>query len=78
MSFIDTFNYSRQHLKISINNSLGFNLLSTFTPEIINRAAFCRLMGFDQNKFFRMEKRVGFERSVKHFRDLALKAKEVK
>ncbi|HHQ6629531.1 TPA: hypothetical protein ACSTL1_000948 [Serratia fonticola] len=61
-------------MKISINDSLGFQLFQHFTPEVINRSALCRLMGFDENQFHRYEKKNGFERAVKHFKELAKKA----
>ncbi|KXJ03907.1 hypothetical protein AN414_24760 [Serratia marcescens] len=62
-------------MKITINDSLGFGLYSSVTPDIINRSALCRIMGFDDNRFHRHEKRHGFERTLKHFIAEARKAK---
>ncbi|MDF8316508.1 hypothetical protein [Serratia marcescens] len=62
-------------MKITINDSLGFNLFQHFTPEIVNRSALCRIMGFDDNRFHRHEKKNGFERALKHFIAEARKAK---
>lgn len=63
-------------MKISINDSLGFQLFQHFTPEVINRSALCRLMGFDENAFWRAERKLGFERAIKHFKEQAKKAKQ--
>ncbi|HGM6674520.1 TPA: hypothetical protein ACKQGF_003693 [Serratia marcescens] len=61
-------------MKISINDSLGFNLFSSFGADVINRSALCRIMGFDDNSFHRYEKKNGFERALKHFIAEARKA----
>ncbi|EMB7754335.1 TPA: hypothetical protein R4193_004253 [Serratia marcescens] len=60
-------------MRITINDSLGFGLYSSVTPDIINRSALCRIMGFDENAFWRAERKLGFERALKQFKEKAKK-----
>ncbi|MGP2855159.1 hypothetical protein [Serratia bockelmannii] len=62
-------------MKITINDSLGFQLFQHFTPEIVNRSTLCRLCGLDKKQFHRYGKKSDFERSLKHFIVEARKAK---